>query len=91
MPRSAQASEFARQADQRQAGMLGEMVAFLRHNKKWWLIPIVVVLLLVGLFLVLGGIRRGPLHLHAVLGSSPGSRHARQHDLAAGPACHQGQ
>ena len=30
-------------------GLLGEFWDFLRFNKKWWLLPIVVVLLLIGL------------------------------------------
>gem|GEM_PF-249760 len=29
------------------AGLLRELTDFLRHNKKWWLIPIILVLLLV--------------------------------------------
>ncbi len=34
------------------AGVLGEIFAFLWKNKKWWLIPMVTVLLLMGLLLV---------------------------------------
>ena len=34
-------------------GMLGEFMAFLRHNRKWWLIPIAVVVLLFGIVVVL--------------------------------------
>ena len=30
-----------------------EFLQFLKHRKKWWLIPIVVVLVLLGLLLVL--------------------------------------
>jgi hypothetical protein len=33
-------------------GMLGELWAFMRVRKKWWLLPIIVVLLLVGALLV---------------------------------------
>jgi drug/metabolite transporter superfamily protein YnfA len=33
--------------------IVGEFWQFLRHNKKYWLAPIVIVLLLVGLLLVL--------------------------------------
>jgi len=29
------------------AGLLRELTDFLRHNKKWWLVPIILVLLLV--------------------------------------------
>jgi hypothetical protein len=34
------------------AGVLGEIFVFLWTNKKWWLIPMVAVLLLFGLLLV---------------------------------------
>ena len=50
-----QAEKFEEQATQRQVGMVGELVHFLAHNKKWWLTPIILVLLLVGLLVVLGG------------------------------------
>jgi hypothetical protein len=40
--------------------MVGEMVSFLLHNKKWWLLPTIVVLLLVGLFVVLGATGAAP-------------------------------
>ena len=32
--------------------LLAELTAFLRHNRKWWLLPIIMVLLLVGVLLV---------------------------------------
>lgn len=34
-------------------GLVAEFLDFLRHNKKWWLLPIVGVLLLFGLFILL--------------------------------------
>ena len=33
-------------------GLIGELWAFLRIRKKWWLLPIVVVMVLVGALLV---------------------------------------
>ncbi len=33
-------------------GMLGEVWAFMKVRKKWWLLPIIVVLLLVGALLI---------------------------------------
>lgn len=33
-------------------GLLGEFVQFLLREKRWWLIPLVIVLLLLGLLLV---------------------------------------
>ncbi len=50
-----QADEFARQAHTEAPGLVREYLAFLSHNKKWWLIPIVVALLLVGTLIVFGG------------------------------------
>ena len=55
-----QARELERQANQTHRGIVGEFVEFLLHNKKWWLTPIILVLLLVGLLLVLGGTGAAP-------------------------------
>jgi hypothetical protein len=55
-----QTSSFEQQASRAQSGMVGEMVSFLLHNKKWWLLPTIVVLLLVGLFVVLGATGAAP-------------------------------
>ncbi len=48
-------SEFERQADEKRQSFVAEFVQFLGENKKWWMIPILVVLLLVGALLVVGG------------------------------------
>jgi hypothetical protein len=48
-------NEFSRQAEQRQRGPIAEFLSFALHNKKWWLTPIVVVLVIVGVLAVLGG------------------------------------
>jgi len=42
------------------SSFLKEFVGFLRQNKKWWLFPIVVVLLLFGLLIVLGATGAAP-------------------------------
>jgi hypothetical protein len=52
--------EFARQADRAQPNVIREFGAFLLHNKKWWLAPIVIVLLLFGLLIVLAGTGAAP-------------------------------
>jgi hypothetical protein len=49
------AREFARAAEQKGPGLVGEFWEFLKHNKKWWLLPILIVLVVVGALLVLGG------------------------------------
>ena len=47
-------NEFELAASQfRQAGLIREFWAFLSQNKKWWLLPILLVLLLLGAVLVL--------------------------------------
>ena len=33
-------------------GLVGELWAFMRVRKKWWLLPIIVMMLLVGLLLI---------------------------------------
>jgi hypothetical protein len=40
--------------------MLAELGHFVLHNKKWWLTPIIVALLLVGLLVVIGGTGAAP-------------------------------
>jgi hypothetical protein len=46
---------FAEQGAEARRGLLREYVDFLMHNKKWWLIPIIVALLFVGLLVIFGG------------------------------------
>ena len=50
-----QSQDFAAQAEETQPGLIAEFVDFLVHNKKWWLIPIILVLLGLGLFIFLSG------------------------------------
>ncbi len=56
-----QSEEFAAQAQAEERGLVRELAAFLRDNKKWWLAPILVVLLLVGVLLVLASTAAAPL------------------------------
>ncbi len=51
---------FERQAEQASQGFLRELAAFMRENKKWWLIPIVVALVLVAALVLLGGTAAAP-------------------------------
>lgn len=51
---------FAQAARQRPPGLVRDFLAFLAHNKKWWLVPILAVLLLVGALVVLGGTALSP-------------------------------
>lgn len=47
----------AESADQ---GVVSEFIDFLKYNKKWWLLPIVAVLLLLGLVILLSGTAAAP-------------------------------
>lgn len=50
-PRETAFEQAARQ--DRGPGLLAEFCEFLRHNKKWWLLPILIVLLAMGLLIAL--------------------------------------
>jgi hypothetical protein len=49
------AEEFQAEAQQQRPGLLREFWEFLKHNKKWWLLPILLGILVIGLFVVLAG------------------------------------
>jgi hypothetical protein len=55
-----QGDQFAKQAEARSEGVLTEFWYFLRHNKKWWLTPIVALMLVIGVLVVLGGTGAAP-------------------------------
>lgn len=42
------------------AGFIREFFGFLRANKKWWLLPIIIVLLLFGALVLLSGTGLAP-------------------------------
>ena len=53
-------NEFLSKASGKQSGLVSEFVSFLKVNKKWWLAPIIVSILLLGLLVVLGGTAAAP-------------------------------
>ena len=53
-------SDFVSQAAKPQAGLASEFWDFLRDNKKWWLAPIVISILGLGLLVLLGGTAAAP-------------------------------
>lgn len=59
-PKSERAEEFSRESEAGQTGLVREFWDFLKHNKKWWLAPIIVILLLFGLLIVLAGTGAAP-------------------------------
>jgi len=58
---SKNSAELAQLVEQKRRGVVGEFWGLLRHNKKWWLAPIIIVSLLVGALLVLFGTPLAPL------------------------------
>ena len=46
---------FREQAAGKQKGALREFLTFALQNKKWWLTPIIVLLILVSALIILGG------------------------------------
>ena len=46
-------NELSRQVSESRPNLLSDFWHFLRHNKKWWLVPILVVLLLLSLLMLL--------------------------------------
>jgi Family of unknown function (DUF5989) len=59
--RSPTDTEFEQAAERLQSpGLLAELWGFLKYNKKWWLGPIVVILLLFGVLMLLSGTAAAP-------------------------------
>ena len=54
------ADEFLAKASGKQTSLVSELVGFLKANKKWWLAPIIISILLLGLLVVLGGTAAAP-------------------------------
>lgn len=48
-------AEFQTQSEQPAPGIVVEFWDFLCHNKKWWLAPIIIALLLIGLLVFISG------------------------------------
>ena len=54
-------SEFEKAAAEAGSGsFLGELWGYLKENKKWWLLPIVLILLVFGLLIILSGTALAP-------------------------------
>ncbi len=58
--RASASNKFAEESEEPSLGLLWELFDFLKHNKKWWLTPIILVLLLFGLLILLSGSAAAP-------------------------------
>jgi hypothetical protein len=52
--------EFQRAAQASTGGLASEVFYFLRHSKKWWLLPIILVLFVFGGLMFLSGTAAAP-------------------------------
>lgn len=55
-----QRDEFARLSEQPGPGLLQEIAGLILHNKKWWLVPLILALMLVGAIIFLGSTPAAP-------------------------------
>ena len=53
-------SEFETAAGQSGGGFLSELWAFLKSNKKWWMLPLIIILVLFGGLRMLSGTALAP-------------------------------
>jgi hypothetical protein len=53
-------NEFLQASSQEERGLVAEFIAFMKENKMWWLTPILVVFLLLGVLLILGATGAAP-------------------------------
>lgn len=52
--------DFAELARGGRSSLVREFLDFLKHNKKWWLLPVLVILLGLGLLIFLSGTAAAP-------------------------------
>jgi hypothetical protein len=51
---------FEQAQQEKQAGVVKEFFLFLKHNKKYWMIPILITLLALAVLILLGGTAVAP-------------------------------
>jgi hypothetical protein len=59
-PEADQDNDFAQHAEQRSPGIVAEFWDFLIHNKKWWITPIILILLLMGTLILVTNTAAAP-------------------------------
>jgi hypothetical protein len=47
--------KFEVRAAEKRTSFAGEFFGFLKHNKKWWMLPMLAVILVMGALVLLGG------------------------------------
>ena len=59
-PEKVSRDDLLQQASMKPRGIAGELWDFLSENKKWWLAPPIIALLLLGILMIFGGSTAGP-------------------------------
>ena len=57
---SPQQDDFNQSAQEARTGLVAEFWGFLQHSKKWWMLPVMIVLLLVTVLVLLAGSPAAP-------------------------------
>jgi len=60
LPENGRGKDFTSRSESQRIGVVREFIDFLKHNKKWWLAPIVILIVLFGLLVLLSGTAAGP-------------------------------
>jgi hypothetical protein len=58
--RDSEQSEFLRGAEEERGSFLSDYFAFLKRTRKWWLLPVLIVVLLFGALVVLAATGAAP-------------------------------
>ena len=53
-------TEFEKSGGQKDIGLFGEFIGLMKQNKKYWLIPLVIILLIFGVLIFLGTTAAAP-------------------------------
>lgn len=53
-------NDFTREAGAERVGLVAEFWDFLKHNKKWWLLPILLAMVGIGVIIALGSTGAAP-------------------------------
>jgi Family of unknown function (DUF5989) len=56
----ADGSDFEKLGHERRHGLVGEFFGYLKQSKKWWLLPILLAMLVLGALVFLGGTGAAP-------------------------------
>jgi len=57
---SAPNNDFQKESQSGRTGLASEFIDFLKHNKKWWLLPILLAVVAVGVIVFLGSTGAAP-------------------------------